>query len=389
MNTVEQLLNLRHRLHRLANPSGQEEDTRNELLRFLRPIAHRCRTVNIGGSGLALIFSGRDPGPTILLRCEMDAVPVEETLALEYGSWTKGISHKCGHDGHMTILAAVALTLAEKPLSRGRVVLLFQPGEETGQGALAVVSDPRFAAITPDYAFALHNLPGYPLGSIIVKEGVFTSASRGMSITLTGRSAHAAQPETGNSPAEAMCRCVRTLPQLAQHHSLAGQGCQVTVVGARLGEKAFGTAPADAEVFVTLRSKSDAAMARLTQAAEKKINGIAADDDLACRIDYSDIFANTVNSAEAVAILKGCTLPDNLILLGEPFPWSEDFGRIAAVSEYAALFGIGAGRHCPELHDQHYDFPDELILPARDIFLHILTELLGDTTGPSKAQEIL
>ncbi|WP_028579639.1 amidohydrolase [Desulfogranum japonicum] len=379
MSTREQLIHLRHRLHALACISGQEANTRDALLDFFQPFNTCFRTIPVGNSGMALIFSGKEPGPTLLLRCELDAVPVAETLPLEYASITQGVSHKCGHDGHMAIMAGVGTALAEKPLSRGRVVVLFQPAEETGEGALAVVNDPAFSAIIPDYAFAFHNLPGYPQGSIIVREGIFTSASQGMSITLTGSSAHAAQPETGNSPARAMCQCIQQLPLLPQQQSLSSQTCLSTVVGARLGEKAFGTAPAVAEVFLTLRSETDAAMTQLTQATEEKIHNIATADNLTYHIEYSDIFTNTVNSVDAVEIIKRSVGEEQLIVSDKPFRWSEDFGRIAAASGSAAFFGIGAGEDCPDLHDQLYDFPDALLLPGRNVVLRIVETVLGYT----------
>src|SRR5690606_35881140 len=101
--------------------------------------------------------------PTILIRCELDALPIKETNDFEYRSVERNISHKCGHDGHMAIVAGLAAVLGKNRPKKGRVVLLFQPAEENGAGAVQVLKDKKFKKITPDYVFALHNLPGYPL----------------------------------------------------------------------------------------------------------------------------------------------------------------------------------------------------------------------------------
>src|SRR5690606_35641080 len=112
-----------------------------------------------------------------------------------------GKGHLCGHDGHMAIIAGHAGAMAARRPVRGRVIVLFQPAEETGAGAAAVIADPAFKAIEPDFAFALHNLPGVPLGAAGIRAGAFNFASEGLSIRLEGKTAHASQPEAGLSPA--------------------------------------------------------------------------------------------------------------------------------------------------------------------------------------------
>ena len=116
----------------------------------------------------------------------------------------------------MTILMGLARLLSRNRPARGRAVLLFQPAEETGAGAAAVIADPQFATVSPDYAFALHNLPGLPLGHVSLIPGPVACASRGMEITLTGRSAHASQPETGTSPMAALARLMPALTALSR-----------------------------------------------------------------------------------------------------------------------------------------------------------------------------
>lgn len=372
---MDSIIELRHELHRNPKISGREKETAERIIRFFKPLVPDAILDNLGGTGVAVVFSGAKPGPTVMLRAELDALPIQEKNRLPYRSENPGIAHKCGHDGHMAILAAVGTELTAARPPKGRVVLLFQPSEETGAGAAAVIRDARFSEIAPDYVFALHNLPGYPLGQVVTRRGAFTSASRGVTIGLRGASAHAAQPETGRSPALAMARIIERLTQqpsgLASPHEIAF----ITVVGAQLGERAFGTAPADAEIWATLRSTTDTQMAALISYAEEATKDLAEMFKLDFMIEYSDIFTATLNSACAIDIVHR-NAEGRVHELEHPFRWSEDFGRFTALAE-GALFGIGAGTDMPELHDSNYDFPDDLIAPATRIFKKIIRQILS------------
>ena len=364
-------LELRRELHRYPELSGCERETARRILEFFRPLRPDLVLERLGGTGLAFAFGSGD-GPSILLRCELDALPIHETTELPYRSLHDGVSHKCGHDGHMAILAEVACRLASKRPHRGRVVLLFQPAEEIGAGAAAVLGDPRFESLRPDVVYALHNLPGFPLGRVLLKDGPFNCASRGLTVRFHGRTSHAAEPEKGLSPARAMAE---TITDLASLRPEDGRGF-VTVVGARLGAEAFGTSPGDAEVHATLRTETDASMASLKRRAEASARERAERDGLGFEVSYRDVFAATANAPAAVARLRRVADRPSTLERAEPFRWSEDFGRFTARFE-GALFGLGAGEECPPLHDPSYDFPDELIDIGADIFERLIEDFLG------------
>jgi metal-dependent amidase/aminoacylase/carboxypeptidase family protein len=273
----------------------------------------------------------------------------------------------------MAILAAVGKELSERRPSSGKVVLLYQPAEETGLGAKAILQDERFWEAKPDYSFALHNLPGFPLGQILLRHGGFTSASKGASIGLKGSTAHAAQPETGRSPARAMCEIMECFAKLPEGLIPVGEIGFVTVVGSHLGAKAFGTAPGDAEVWATLRSETNNTMRELVSYVERRVREIAADQSLGHAITYQDDFPATNNAPEAVSIVRRAAKSFSLAETTRPFPWSEDFGRFTEISN-GALFGLGSGKGIPELHNPDYDFPDELIPIGAQILCGIIDE---------------
>lgn len=374
---MDSVIELRHELHRNPELSGVEVQTAERIVGFFEPLHPDMILKNLGGNGVAVVFSGTAPGSTVLLRAELDALPIQEINQLTYSSLHPGIAHKCGHDGHMAILAAVGLELSANRPDSGRVVLLFQPAEETGAGAAAVIRDPRFAEIAPDFVFALHNIPGFPAGQVIIRSGSFSSASRGMTVKLLGAPAHAAQPETGFSPAIAMAQIIERLSNVPPTIASPEETAFATVVGAKLGEKAFGTAPGEAEIWATLRTETDVAMEKMVTYAEKIVNDSADLFNLTVLIEYTDIFSATINSSLGSDIVRRSIKQYSILELERPFRWSEDFGCFTAIAE-GALFGIGSGIGTPELHNNHYDFPDEVIAPAAQIFLQIIEQCLID-----------
>lgn len=372
------LIDFRRELHRFPEVSGEERETARRMRDFLAPLSPDRIVEHLGGHGLAVIFDSGHEGPTLLIRSELDALPIEELTGLPHRSTVPGKGHLCGHDGHSTILAALALELSRNRPKRGRVVLLYQPAEEDGSGAAAVIADPRFPEIRPDFAFSLHNLPGMPLGHVALKAGPVNCASRGMMIRLSGKTAHASQPETGLSPMSAISTLMPALTALS--HSMPPDPAfrMATVTHARLGEPAFGIAPGEAEIRVTLRTLTDDQMADLVQQAEALAHTAAVDHGLALEITWHDVFHHCENAPEAVALLQAA-LEAEAVTFDEgdlPMRGSEDFGRFREHAP-SAMFFLGSGEHHPALHNPDYDFPDDLIAVGSRIFMRTIRNILG------------
>ncbi len=369
----------RRTLHTMPEISGEERETAAEVTRFLQETQPDEIVTGLGGTGVAAIFQGRDAGPTVMFRAELDALPIAEIGDLPHRSTIAGKGHMCGHDGHMAILAGLARAFGrERPL-RGRVVLLFQPAEENGAGAVAVLADPRFRPLTPDFSFALHNMPGIALGTSWIKDGPANCASCGLKITLSGRTAHASMPETGTSPALAIATLIQQLTALRSGALETGDLVLATVTHVAIGEPAFGIAPGYAELWVTLRTVSDDAMAALRAGAEQMALDAAGPHGLAVTFSYHDIFGHCVNDATAARIIRDALEAEGLPFEeGEAFRASEDFGRFGSVSK-SAMFFLGSGETHPALHNPDYDFPDALIPVGVRIFLRIASNLLGET----------
>ncbi|MBO9440801.1 amidohydrolase [Phaeobacter italicus] len=374
---LAQLTGLRHALHQIPEVSGAEEKTAAYITTYLRAYVPDRLLAGLGGHGVAAVYDGAADGPTVMIRCELDGLPIEELSDQPYRSTHAGRGHLCGHDGHMTMVAALAEDLAAKRPARGRVVLMFQPAEETGKGAPAVVADPAFGEIAPDYAFSLHNLPGLAVGQIALCSGPANCASRGMRIRLSGRTSHAAAPQDGVSPAGAMAQLLPGLVALGGGTDLGPDYALVTLTHARLGEATFGIAPGEGEVWATLRTVNDTRMARLIEEATALVGKVCAEQGLGHEISFDDVFEACTNNPEAVAVLqKACERVGlGVAMQDRPQRWSEDFGQFGKGAK-AAMFWLGSGEDQPQLHNPDYDFPDAAIPVGVGLFRAVVSELL-------------
>jgi amidohydrolase len=278
----------------------------------------------------------------------------------------------------MTIVAGLAPLLRRRRLESGSVVLMFQPSEENGKGALRVLDDSRFKKLAPDYVFALHNLPGFKLGEVILRHGVFAASSIGLVIKLTGATSHAAEPEKGRTPALAVAQLIQTLSSAPQLFVGLHEAAKVTVIHARLGEIAFGTTPGYGEVMATLRTHSDAVMEQLAAKCARAATDLAQAWGLEVDVRWHEEFPVTTNDRAAVEIVNAAaeSLGLGITTQPAPFPWSEDFGHFTAGYQ-GAIFGLGSGVDQPALHHPQYDFPEQLLTIGVDLFAEIIGRLLG------------
>jgi len=375
---MDELKRLRHELHKNPELSNREADTALRLKFFLSSHKPDELIQGVGGEGLLAVYRGAEPGPDVLFRADMDALPIVEKNKLPYKSSKNGVAHMCGHDGHMAILSGLAVYLSKHRPKRGRALLLYQPAEETGEGAYRALKDIQKRGFKPEFAFALHNMPRYPKGSLLLNRGTFAAASKGMAIKLHGKSSHAAEPEKGLSPALAVARIIEGLIHISKSASRFEEYVLLTIVYAKLGEVTFGTTPGYAEVGATLRAFKNSDMERLTTLSEELITRLAKEQNLTVEISYTDDFPATVNHSEAILYLERSASKYGVpsVVLEQPNRWSEDFAHYSLACK-AAIFGLGSGTEHADLHSPSYDFPDEIIEPGVNLFKGIAEEILG------------
>lgn len=366
----------RKELH--ANPeiSGEEQRTAERVLAFLADCSPSSVISGLGGTGIVATFSSGKPGPCLLFRAELDALPIQEVNTFKHASTVPGVSHKCGHDGHASILLGLAQQLRDKKPEKGSVLLLFQPAEEDGRGAKAMLADPHFEPFKPDYVFAFHNLPGYPLHQVVCREGSFSAAVTSIIFHFFGKTAHAAEPEHGLNPALSIAHILQACEKLSNNQPEREDFTLITPVQMEMGEIAYGISAGYGELRLTLRCWSQENMEKLCEEVLRVAEDASARYGLYITHEWTHSFNAIENNSEAVAaVSRGAEqLGLSLHKRAYPFKWGEDFGLFTQHFP-GAMFGIGSGETCPALHNPDYDFPDELLDTGVAIFYQLCKDL--------------
>lgn len=372
------LITFRKELHQHPELSGAEIRTSERILNFLKGHPPDRLIEGVGGYSLLAGYRGKEEGKTLVLRCELDALPIQEVNSFEHRSISDGVSHKCGHDGHMVILCAVAEHLSSKRPDQGWVWLLFQSAEENGKGAEAVLADEVFTDLKPDRIVALHNIPGAPLNQVICKPGSFTCSVHSMIVEFQGKTAHAGEPEKGINPALAVSELISEYHQLNQTDLNREDYRQLTPVHVSMGELAYGISAGEAEVHFTYRTRNDAHLENLEERMEAVARSIADKHGLGVSFSYTERFHANENHPVVHEWIRQAA--GNLGLRFKepdlPFRFGEDFGLFTQIYE-GGMFGLGAGESTPALHNPDYDFPDELIDTGKNVFLQLIQSYLN------------
>ena len=361
-DNLSKIVNLRHELHMHPELSMEETVTAALIKDFLG--ANTGFQIIDRGEWFYALKKGKSGETRIAFRADMDALPIAEDETLSYHSKNPGVSHKCGHDGHCAALCGLALELDGREIEAD-IYLIFQPGEETGSGAVLCRELIKEEGIQRIFAF--HNLSGYPEGSIVYRSGLTQPASEGLKICFHGKTSHASAPEDGNNPSEAVANVILRAAELSKDRSAGMLLC--TVTGIRLGSGDFGISPGEAEICMTLRAEEESRMKSL----EEGIIAFAGEEGerRGIRISYSvhDYFPETRNDEEclkaALAAAEGLGL--RRIPMDKMWRASEDFGWYLKECPGAIIY-IGSGEEHPPLHTAEYDFNDRILETAVDLF---------------------
>lgn len=359
MNSIEN----RAFLHKHPEVGGHEENTHDFIVKELHSLCPSKLFEKVGGFGVLAEFEFSKQGKTYLFRADMDAVGSENTNAI----------HSCGHDGHTSILLDFAYKLHQNPLPEDRILLLFQPSEENGKGATAILESKILQNYTIDFVFALHNIPEFPLGSILCKSGSFTCAVLSCEMKFEGKTSHASEPEKSISPQKAIFKLVSEIQKMQNMDYTSTDYFLATLIELHLGEKTYGVAPGNGLLRWTFRAKTNTVLQQNMASIETLTRPIISETaGIKLSVHYLEAFCANENSADAVNIIKeaatNCGL--NHLELKESFRWGEDFG-IFTQTLPGAMFGLGAGENCPPLHSPDYNFPDELIEIGSQMFYQI------------------
>lgn len=334
-----------HDLHRHPELSGQEQRTAGLVAAWLRELDVEVHE-GVGGTGVVGVLR-RGEGPTVLLRADIDGLPVTEATGLPYASEVPGVMHACGHDVHTTSLLGAASVLAADPGWSGTVVLAFQPAEETVSGARAMVEDGLYDRVPrPDVVLGQHVAP-LPAGFLGVRAGAAFAASDSLRVTLHGRGGHGSRPDTTVDPVVMAAATVLRL-QTVVSREVPGTETAVVTVGAVNAGSAANIIPDRAELLVNVRSYDEGVRARVLGAVDRIVRAEAAASGAPREPEVlaTESAPAVVNDADAVArvraALEGVVGAAHVVEPG-PVTGSEDVGVLATAAGAPLVYWLLGG----------------------------------------------
>jgi len=307
---ADELVAVRRDLHQHPEIGFEEVRTSGIVAGKLRALGLEPRT-GVGRTGVTALIQGARPGKTVLLRADMDALPIHEENDTPYRSRTDGKMHACGHDCHVSILLAIAKRLVSESKDwAGQVKLVFQPAEELGGpkgGAASMISDGVLEGPAPDAAFGLHVWQDLPLGVVGVTAGPWMAAVDEFTVTVKGKGAHAAMPQAGKDPVLCLAHMVTALQSIASRNVDPFQQVVVSVTQLRAGS-AFNIIPETAWMNGTIRVFDTGIWAKLPGMFERIVQGVAQAMDCEAQVLFERGNMPTVNDPAMCAFARAAAI---------------------------------------------------------------------------------
>ncbi|MBL4926646.1 M20 aminoacylase family protein [Fuscibacter oryzae] len=376
---IGEFIALRHDLHRHPELSREEHRTAGIIAGLLGGWGYEV-TAGVGGTGVVATLQAGSGTRSIGLRADMDALPIFEATGLPFSSVAKGVMHACGHDGHTAILLAAAKHLAETRAFDGRVTLIFQPAEEIGAGARAMIADGLFTRFPVDAVFGLHNWPGLPAGQWGILPGPVMAGIDQVFLTVQGRGGHGAAPQETVDPVVTAAHAIAALQSVVSRN-IDPQDAAVVTVGSIHGGEASNVIPDTVEAKLTLRYFTPATQDILAVRVPAILRGVIEAFGATADLTYARGFPPVTNHAPEAAIARRAVEalfgPAALIDTFRPRTASEDFAFFLHERPGAFLI-LGAGDGAP-LHSPRYQFNDAILAPAAALWVQLVQDFLtGD-----------
>ncbi|EUB97968.1 amidohydrolase [Rhizobium sp. CF080] len=359
----DQVAEWRRHIHENPELLYDVHETSKFVAEKLRAFGCDIVETGIGRTGVVAIIKGsQGDGPVIGFRADMDALPILETSGKPWASKTPGKAHSCGHDGHTAMLLGAAQYLAETRNFKGSVAVIFQPAEEGGAGALAMINDGMMEKFGIKEVYGMHNEPRLPVGNFAIRKGGIMAAADTFEITVHGRGSHAAQPHNSIDPILISSHIVLALQSIVSRETDPLKSLVVTVASIHGGE-ASNVIPAFVKMTGTVRTllpeTRDFAEKRLSEVAQSTAIAHGATADVMYRRGYPVTF-NHDNETDFAAEIAGKVAGPKAVLTGmAPHMGAEDFSYMLEKRPGAFIF-IGNG-DTASLHNAAYDFNDEAI----------------------------
>jgi len=370
----------RHDIHRHPELAFEEQRTANKVAELLIGFGLEVHR-SIGNTGVVGVLKQGSSERAIGLRADMDALKILEQNTFEYRSVNQGKMHACGHDGHTAMLLGAAQYLASEGEFDGSVIFIFQPAEEHGEGARAMIEDGLFERFPVDSVFAIHNFPSLATGKFAIRAGSIMAAEDNFEITINGVGCHAAMPHLGKDPIVIGAEIVSAMQSLVSR-SLDPLDNAVVSFTEFLTNGTINVVPEQVILKGDTRSLTTAVQEHIESTMERIVSGICAAHGASYEFSYRRNFVPTVNTpAEAkiaADVARSVVGTENVVGDSRPVMTSEDFGYMLQARPGAYLL-LGNGEEgvggC-SLHNPNYDFNDDILSIGADFWIALIEDQL-------------
>lgn len=372
---------LRRQIHAAPEIGGDTPGTAALVADTLQPLGYTVHR-QVGGHGVVGVLKVGDSPRSIGLRADMDALPMTEKNAFAHASKVPGRMHACGHDGHTAILLAAAAQLAATRQFNGTLNLIFQPDEEGLAGARAMIDDGLFERFPCDSVYALHNMPGLPVGTCVVQAGPTMASSQRVSIRITGKGGHGAMPELSVDPIMALHSLIGAI-QTIKSRNLSVDDHAVISIGMIQAGTVYNIIPDEACMLLSVRTDTAETQQKINSRIKALARGHAQAFGVEIDVQFTQLAPALCNSEQESALLRESLRPlfaDGALLdkLPKKVMGTEDFAyMLQARPGCYFMLGNGTGEfHGCSVHNPHYDFNDALVKIGADCWVKWVQDAL-------------
>ncbi|NGM86210.1 amidohydrolase [Parapusillimonas sp. SGNA-6] len=391
----DEYVSLRRDIHRHPELGFEEHRTAGLVADRLKALGYTV-TEGIAGTGLVGTLRHGTSTRSIGLRADMDALPIQEANDIAWASATPNTMHACGHDGHTAILLAAAETIARRKAFDGTVHLIFQPAEELGGGggARRMLEDGLFERFPCDAVFALHNMPGRPVGQFMFKDGVMMASADRVVVTFRGKGGHGAVPQQAIDPTIAAASAIMALQTIVSRNIDPLQSTVISVGKLNAGST-YNVIPNSAQLELSVRTFSasvrDQLETLITRICTLQAASFGATADVDYQRGYPVLVNTTAETESAVAVARRLFGDDRVVPDIAPLMGSEDFAYMLQACPGSYLL-VGNGEigvhnaatgltHCM-VHNPGYDFNDDCLAPAATFWAALVEHRLSPASAP-------
>ncbi len=379
---VGEFIQLRRDIHRHPELAFEEHRTSDLVAAKLESWGYQVHR-GLGGTGVVGTLKRGSSERKLGIRADMDALPIQEATGAEWASTRQGLMHACGHDGHTAMLLAAAKAIAQAPDFDGTLNLIFQPAEEGGGGAVRMMDDGLFEHHPCDAVFAMHNMPGMPVGHLVFRDGAAMASSDYATIRIHGTGGHGAMPHRAADPLVAASSIVMALQTIVSRN-VDPLHTAVVTVGALHAGQASNVIPALATLELSVRALDPQVRQLLEQRIKALVTAQAESFGVRAEVEWRQGYCVLVNNTEQTNFARQVALdlvgPERVTLNGPPLTGSEDFAfMLEKVPGSYLLIGNGDGDSAGAcmVHNPAYDFNDDNIATGASYWVALVQAYLA------------